>query len=50
MGSQLGHETVVRLLLERNEIDANPKDSNGRTPLMWAARFGYEAVVQLLLA
>jgi serine/threonine-protein phosphatase 6 regulatory ankyrin repeat subunit A len=37
----------VRLLLEK-AVDVDSKDSEGRTPLWWAARNGHEAVVQLL--
>jgi ankyrin repeat protein len=31
-------------------IDLNSKDNDGRTPLSWALRNGYEAVMKLLLA
>lgn len=34
-------------LLATEGVDVNSKDSNGRTPLMWAER--HEAVVKLLL-
>ncbi|KAF8421777.1 ankyrin repeat-containing domain protein [Tirmania nivea] len=45
-----GHEAVVRLLLERNDVDANAKDNRyGQTPLSWAAGNGHGAVVRLLL-
>jgi ankyrin repeat protein len=45
-----GHEAVVKLLLDKEGIDPDSKDSyNGRTPLWWAATNGYEAVVELLL-
>lgn len=39
---------VVQLLLERDDVEVNLKDSYGRTPLLWAAKSGHEAVVQLL--
>ena len=32
------------------KIKADSKDNDGITPLSWAARGGYEAVVRLLLA
>jgi ankyrin repeat protein len=44
-----GHETAVRLLLERADVEADSKDRYGRTPLSWAAANGHEAVVKLLL-
>jgi hypothetical protein len=49
--SELGHETVVKLLLEKDtDVEADSKDWDGRTPLSWAAGSGHEAVVKLLLA
>jgi ankyrin repeat protein len=44
-----GHEAVVRLLLERESVDADSKNEDDRTPLSWAAAKGHEAVVRLLL-
>ena len=43
-----GHEAVVRLLVEREDVDADSKNNNGRTPLSWAAEKGHEADVQIL--
>jgi ankyrin repeat protein len=43
-----GHETMVRLLVERDDVEADSKDEHGRTPLSHAAERGHEAVVQLL--
>ncbi|KAF8421802.1 ankyrin repeat-containing domain protein [Tirmania nivea] len=39
----------MRLLLERNDVDINATDNNGRSPLSLAAGRGHEAVVRLLL-
>ena len=39
---------IIALLM--NGHDPDPKDSEGRTPLSWAAQWGHEAVVKLLLA
>jgi ankyrin repeat protein len=43
-----GVEKTARLLLDSNSPDV--KDSYGRTPLLWAAENGHEAVAKLLLA
>ena len=43
-----GHEAIVKLLLERKDV--NPDSSeHGRTPLSRAAENGHEAIVKLLL-
>ena len=44
-----GHEEVVRMLLERNDVNPNTADKDGQTPLSWATRKGHGAVVRLLL-
>jgi len=47
--ASIGLAKIAQLLLEREGVDANSKDEDGRTPLLWAADNGHEAVVQLLL-
>lgn len=42
------NETAVELFLK--ELDTNLKDFIGRTPLLWAAERGHEAIVKQLLA
>src|ERR1700761_1035519 len=37
LASAYGHDSVVRLLLERDGIDYNSTGKDGRTPLRWAA-------------
>jgi ankyrin repeat protein len=44
-----GCETTAKLLLEVGKFDANSRDTNGQTPLFWAATKGHEAIVKLLL-
>lgn len=44
-----GLKDLLAYILEDN-IEADPKDSEGRTPLSWAAEDGHEEAVKLLLA
>ena len=41
-------KSLITLL--EDGLDPNFKDEHGQTPLLWAARYGHEAVVKLLLA
>jgi ankyrin repeat protein len=43
-----GQETLVKLLLMRDDVDVNI-EVDDKTPLSWAARNGHEAVIKLLL-
>src|SRR5205085_323692 len=43
-------ETVVKLLLARDNVEVDSKNNYGQTPLSWAAGQGHEAVVELLLS
>ena len=40
---------MVKLLLDISKVDVSVSDSNGRTPLSYAAGNGNEAIVKLLL-
>jgi ankyrin repeat protein len=42
-------DVLLPLLLVNKGVEADSKDSRGRTPLSWAAEKGHEAVVWLLL-
>lgn len=44
-----GHLDMVHLLL-KHQADVEAKDSNGRTPLLWAAKHGRPKVVEELLS
>jgi len=44
-----GHEGVVKILLEREEVNPDKPNNNGRTPLSYAALSGHEGVVKILL-
>jgi ankyrin repeat protein len=51
--AKAGHELIVKLLLDRSDIEVRASLKNGyhgRSPLSYAAGQGHERVVQLLLA
>ncbi|KAJ5593403.1 hypothetical protein N7537_010307 [Penicillium hordei] len=50
IAAQKGHERIVRVLLLQDNIDANNKDSDGRTPLIHAVIENHDSVVRLLLS
>ncbi|KAJ5216713.1 uncharacterized protein N7469_011578 [Penicillium citrinum] len=45
-----GQEAVVKMLLEREDIDADTADANGYTPLVEASRNGHTGIIELLLS
>ncbi|KFY41758.1 hypothetical protein V494_02806 [Pseudogymnoascus sp. VKM F-4513 (FW-928)] len=47
--SEIGHEAIVKLLVERDDVVADSRDSHNMTPLSWAAERGHEAIVKLLV-
>jgi len=48
--STRGHEGVVRVLLERTDVNSGtPGTRYGSTPLLWAAENGHEGIVRILL-
>ncbi|KFY17788.1 hypothetical protein V492_00386 [Pseudogymnoascus sp. VKM F-4246] len=49
IAAEHGREAVVRLLVEREDVEADSKDEHGRTPLWIAAERGHKAVVRLLV-
>ena len=44
-----GHQAVVKLLLDRDDVAVNILDPYGDTPLLCAVKKGHEAVIKLLL-
>ena len=49
LAAERGHEAIVRLLIKRDDIDVNAKESLEMTPLSLAAWYGHEAIVRLLI-
>ena len=47
--AEYGHESIVQMLIEQEDIDINSKDESGCTSLMYAASSGHEAIVRLLI-
>ena len=45
-----GHDEMVKMLLEQEEIDPDKPDNSGQTPLSRAAGGGHKGVVHILLA
>ncbi len=39
---------LEKLLVERDDVEADSKDNDGQPPRLWAAPGGHEAVVKLL--
>jgi ankyrin repeat protein len=44
-----GNKEIVKLLVEREDVEADSRDNDGRTPLMLAAQVGHEGIVKLLV-
>lgn len=42
-------ESIIRLLLERSDVDPDSKDSDGKTPLSLIVAVGQESIARLLL-
>ena len=47
--SYFGIAEIANILIKMKRWDVNQRDSAGMTPLVWAARYGHEEVVRLLL-
>ena len=48
--SRRGHSEVVKMLLEREEVNPNQADTRyGRTPLLWATTSSHEGIIKMLL-
>ena len=47
---QRGQEAVVKVLLEKKDVNPDQADTNyGQTPLAWAAVLGHEGIVKMLV-
>ena len=44
-----GNETIVKLLVERDDVNVDSRDIDGQTPLSYAAQYGRNAIVKLLI-
>ena len=49
IASAKGYVEIVRMMLEKPEIDVNLQDKDGWTAIMRASRWGYTEIVKLLL-
>ncbi|CAI4214201.1 unnamed protein product [Parascedosporium putredinis] len=49
LAAENGHEGIVKLLLDTQNVDIDSKINSSRTPLSWAAGNGHEGIVKLLL-
>ena len=47
--TKMGHDAIVRMLLEQEGVNPHIVDGSGRTLLSWAAGNGYEEIVEMLL-
>ena len=47
--SYFGIPEITNTLIKMNRLDLNQRDAMGMTPLIWAAAYGHEEVVRLLL-
>ena len=46
---QNGHEKIVEMLLEKQEVKVNYKNNNGTTALILTAGKGYEGIAKAML-
>ena len=47
--TEVGHDAIVKMLLEQEGVDPHIVDHSGRTLLSWAAGNGYDGIVEMLL-
>lgn len=50
LAAEHSHDSIIKLLLARDDVDADSNDNNGRTPLLFSAEYGHSSVISLLLA
>lgn len=44
-----GHKGIVKILVKRGDVNPDPADQDGQTPLWWAAEKDHEMIVRQLL-
>ena len=47
--ASMGHDMVVKMLLDTGKLDADSRSSSGKTPLSRSALHGHNAVIRMLL-
>jgi len=48
LAAKNGNEGIVKILLERSDVDPGTVNEYGQTPLSWALENGHEQIAKLL--
>ena len=49
LAAKRGHEAIMKLLLNRDDVAADSRDEYDQISLLWAAEKGHKAIMKLLL-